>query len=329
MDLDFAWGDTICVRQALTEVVGRSIVHNVGLLDLSYPSHTGDPELVDMLKKVAYNQSGFNFKHLYVTNGCTGALNVAIAALKTDETFMGVIRPLHFPFYPSIVAQQGLLCVKSGDLNPRASYSGFLTQKNYITIADSPSNPVGEGYKGECDIWDAAYATKKYGGGKESCPESFKIMCGSLSKTLGLNGLRLGWVATNDDLLGEKLAQIVTCQYCGISQSQTFIAKRVLKKLDKGGWDDFENLAYKKINANRGEWRKVLDQFGLPVCEKGMFQVFEPDVRLRAAMMMSGVKWQSGLSFGGNEWLVRISMGQTNEITKKAVKLVLENLNGR
>lgn len=318
--LDFSWGDTVVVREALLKCIGKLKVQTgkSELMSMSYPVHEGDPDLVFLLKKLAKRQSGFKFKHLFVTNGATGALHASLNALRDDTALYVQTNQAYFPFYPGIIAQHGLVQI-SGD--PADKLRGRRPDAKIIRIADSPSNPYGELFKGKCDIWDAAYGADQYGGGIDAAPSEFKIMCGSLSKTLGLNGIRLGWAATNDDALAAALAEAVTFQYCGISQAQTNLAVCILEHVDM---DEFEHLAWQKIQRNRELWGKVADKFGQPRSERGMFQVLSLTPDLNAALILSDVKWQGGQTFGQDSRTARISLGQSNALTEKAVKLILK-----
>lgn len=328
MTRNFAWGDTIAVRQALISTLpARFFLSHFSspltgsvdkILSMGYPPHDGDPELIDLVKEVARAQVGSAVKHLFITNGCTGALNVSLSAMKKEASY-GVFGDTYFPFYPQIVSGQGLITINYDQMD------SLLTQnkneeKDFIVILDSPSNPEGIFRQGEADIWDAAYASHKYGGKKEGQPLVWKAMCGSLSKTLGVNGIRLGWVATDDDAIAEELRASTTREYCGISQLQQDLAKSILKNLDQA---NFEAKAKSYIDDNREEWARVARRFGQLSGNTGMFQILRLGKAETKALNKAGVIWQQGNSWGKDSSWARISLGQDRVLTKETVKDVL------
>jgi aspartate/methionine/tyrosine aminotransferase len=318
---DFSWGDTVCLREALFELLGtKKLLVEASQDNMGYTSHHGDAELLELIRDTAERQSGVRFKHIVLTNGATGALNIAIRALRTVDTDYVVTGKTYFSFYPGIVAGAGLTHIDYGKMKEYRVRG--VPSTGFLVVNDSPSNPEGFLKKEPCDIWDAAYASEKYGGGPSSAPESYKIMCGSLSKTLGVNGIRLGWAATNDDSIAEALSKHVTFEYCGLAKPQMDLAKQILghKKFD---WDKFEKKAKQKIEKNRAEWAKVAKAFNQPVYTKGMFQLFVLSEELEASLIKAEVKWTPGPSFGGGPETIRISLGQSYALTKDTVKKIL------
>jgi aspartate/methionine/tyrosine aminotransferase len=317
---NFAWGDTIVVRQALVDSLpnGFSFISpQQNLLGMGYPPHEGDPELIELLKDLASVQMGSRPRYLFVTNGATGALNASLSVLKGSADY-GVFGDTYFPFYPGIVSSHGLIGISYDKMND-FMHSG-VTRQGFVVIADSPSNPEGVVRRGEADIWDAAYASHKYGGGKWCQPLFWQVMCGSLSKTLGLNGIRLGWVATDKAHIAEALKLAVTNQYCGISQLQQELAKSILKVLDR---HSFEIKAKSYIDDNREEWAKVAQKFGQQSGNTGMFQILRLAQAEERALNKAGVIWQPGDSWGRDRSWARISLGQDRALTRNAVKDVL------
>ena len=318
---DLSWGDPIVVRQALVKALGRtSTLFASPLSEMAYPPHLGSPDLIDQLKTLAERQSGDRPKHLTVTCGATGAIHAALYALKTVGTEWVITDKRYYPMYPRIIAMADMAIMdkERGEGLKKSHY----TEHSFITLATSPSAPEGLVCPFESvDIWDSAYASKTYSRGGH-VPKKWRIMCGSLSKTLGLSGLRLGWVATNDDLLANSLSNYVTNSYIGLSSISQSIAKEVLDTLDL---DKFESLSAGYLDGNREEVQKLLDRFGQgSVPTRGMFAILQLGKAERKALERANIKWQPGSTWGEDDSWARLSLGQTREVVRAAVRAALK-----
>ena len=322
MSANLAWGCPVVVREALIKTIGSNFLpSSPDLGSMGYPPHFGTEKLITQLKFMAERQSGVNPKHLFVTCGATGAINAAIYALKTSRTDWIVTDNRYYPMYPKIVNLTDMIMVDS--LKKTALVREGCSEPNFISLSASPSNPEGLVCPFESlDIWDAAYASRVYTEGNSHIPERWRIMCGSVGKSLGLAGLRLGWVSTNEDLLANSLQNYILASYVGLSSSSMQIAEDIL-----GGTnlDKFEVLASNYINDNREEVQKLLTKFGqgsVPV--RGMFTVLELGKAESKALLKAKIKWQPGSSWGEHDGWARLSLGQNREITRKAVRAALK-----
>jgi aspartate/methionine/tyrosine aminotransferase len=318
---DLSWGDPIIVRQALTEVLGYdfSIVHK-SIASLGYPDHLGTPKLVEQLKNMAEAQSGHRPKHLVVTCGATGAINAAIYALKDRGIDFVVTNKRHYPIYPQIVTTAGMVMI---DRETKEKLIGLGNpERSFISLTDSPSAPEGLVYPFESvDIYDAAYAGKTYTKGGH-VPEKFKIMCGSLSKTLGLPGLRLGWASTDDDNLAIYLGRYVTANCIGQSALSMATAEQIINSLDPYR---FETKSQNYLNDNREEVQRLLHRFGQgDTPTRGMFAIISLGKVERRALEKANIKWLPGSLWGETDEWARLSLGQTREVVKAAVKAALK-----
>jgi aspartate/methionine/tyrosine aminotransferase len=322
MEFDLSWGDPVVVRQALKETLSRGFdLHTPELNSISYTPHLGDPRLIEKLKDLAQRQSGHRPKHLMITCGASGAIHAALYALKSIKTDWVVINDRYYPIYPSIIGMADMAMItrnKKDDLIKNYD----LRENNIISLVDSPSAPEGLVYPFEyVSIWDAAYASQTYSSGSHT-PTSWKIMCGSLSKTLGLSGLRLGWASTDDDTLARCMGIYITSSYVGLSSVSMDIANQVLDCLDQDG---FEARAASYLDSNREEVQKILTKFGQGnVPTRGMFAIIELGSAERKALQRGGIKWQSGSSWGEDENWARLSLGQDRALIKVAVRSVLK-----
>lgn len=320
---NLGWGCPHIVRQALIDILGRNFPMNTPFYEMSYPEHHGDPVLVEQLKDLALRQSGKRPKHLFVTNGATAAINASLYTLKTDYTDWVVTGKRYFPLYPKIINLTEMSRVDKSWKEDHMRPEMGLLEHNFINLVDSPSAPEGlvSPFEG-ADIWDAAYVSRTYGGNSGNAPLSWKIMCGSASKTLGLSGLRIGWAATDSDVIAEKLSDWVSANYAGLSVLSMKTASHVLHTLDL---DKFEAKSYDYINDNRDEVQKILTKFGQgSVPCRGMFAILQLGKTEKKAFEKANIIWQPGPSWGETEDWARLSLGQTRELTREAVKAVLK-----
>jgi aspartate/methionine/tyrosine aminotransferase len=317
-EYNLSWGDPFCVRQSLMETLGNgfSLAH-IYLENMGYPPHSGTPKLIEQLKDLALRQSGHRPKHLVVTVGATGALNAALYALKTQRTDWVVTNKRYYPILPAIIGLSDMAMVDRNYVIKQG-----LLDRDYISLIDSPSAPEGLVFPFEkLDIWDSAYASRTYGKAG-STPTSWKVMAGSLSKTTGLAGLRLGWASTDDDELAKSIARYVTANNAGISSISQGIAEEVLDRLDL---DRFEKRSSGYLDNNREEMQKLLTKFGAgDVPSRGMFCIIEMGKIERKVLERAGIKWQAGSSWGESDSWARLSLGQSREVVKAAVKAALK-----
>ena len=317
---DLAWGDPKIIRQALVETLGfSSHLAYVNLDSMGYTPHFGTEKLIEQLKILTQRQTGWKPKHLFITNGATGGVNAALYAMKDNAEYV-TTNDRYFPFYPQMIDIAGLIRINKKE---QLDYQQLgMDSENFIILMDSPSNPEGIVYPFDhTDIFDGAYVSSPYNKGKV-LPKSWKIMVGSLSKTLGMPGLRLGWICTDDNYLAKRAANWVDATYVGLSKSSMDIAEEVLRNLN---FDRFEEKATLYLDSNREEMQKLLDKFGqgeVPV--RGMFAIIELGKVEKKALERAGVKYQSGETWGESANFARLSLGQTREITRDAVKAVLK-----
>jgi selenocysteine lyase/cysteine desulfurase len=85
MKYDLGFGNSVAVRKAFLETYkGNFIVFTQDTLEqFDYPAHLGDPELIKTTKEVIKRQTGQKYKHVILTNGATGAINIVLNAYKS------------------------------------------------------------------------------------------------------------------------------------------------------------------------------------------------------------------------------------------------------
>lgn len=321
----FGWGDTYGIRKAITEVAPWLSINTLPIETFGYPKHEGDEELVSLVRKLLRKLTGKNYQHILITQGCTHALNAYVAVeKKLDRNNWGEFtlstNKLYFPFYPGIA--------ENHDLSFSPGQLGEIS--NSIQIIDSPSNPEGkicfEDYGNA--IWDAAYYSPTYGVNinlpRDLCTPipNHVAMAGSLSKFTGINGIRVGWLATNDQELYDEAAKWVTYDICGVSGPSQWIAKEILKKIDL---EEFWNVSRNVLDSNRTEVQKLSHIFGdQNIPTTGMFALFEIDNKLGKLLEKASVQVTPGSNCGDDRNSVRINLAHTNEATRAMVKAVLK-----
>jgi aspartate/methionine/tyrosine aminotransferase len=321
-EFNLGWGNAVCVRQAFLEGLdNRIILFPLNDTNLNYTPHDGDPLLIDITRRVIERQVGPTYKHIFLTNGAAGGVTIALRAYAQQGYKTAYTRPApYFPIYPAMIGSAGLKHVYG------IPYTDCLRP---VFLVDSPANPTGEiepyAYPGRVIIWDAVYHSRVYTNGNEQ-PIKAEAVIGSYSKLLGLNGIRTGWVATNDDLLAERLKSLVTAEYCGLSSASNAVLLNVLRNgRSKYFWENFENKARTYLDNNRTEWSKLEKYFDdTPVVINGMFYFSHADKKCQELLTKASVVWTTGSSLGVDDTFVRINLGQDCKLVREAVKAVLK-----
>lgn len=320
---NLGWGNSIAVRDAFLGELhpGKAIRFDMDALDaMDYPPHEGNAELIEITKDVIERQTGRRFIHVVLTNGATGACTLAMRAYQ-QRGYNTVFTPTppYFPIYPAMF--------KSVGLKPKTGGMIVSESDKLIALIDSPTNPKGViirslGSFTAPVIWDAVYNNRVYTEGKHA-PLPCDVVAGSYSKLLGLNGLRTGWVATDDPLLYERIKELATAEYCGLSTASTTILLSLLKDLN---WDEFERQARFSLYRNREEWSKLEKYFSdEPTPENGMFYYGFIDSACRKLLEKSGIVWTTGSSCGHDDHFGRFNLGQSEEVVRQAVKTIKKN----
>jgi aspartate/methionine/tyrosine aminotransferase len=325
---DLTWGEAVAIRKAFLGVnFGESV--NFGreeLMAMDYTPFSGDEKLIEETAKIIKRQTGMTYDHIFLTNGAAGGCTIAMRAYAKTGT-VGVITnpPPYFSIYPTMISAAGLRHVTT-----QRSYNG---SKPHVTLLDSPSNPTGQitdpphWAMAEDVIWDSVYHTAAYCSLILPAPEH-DVVVGSYSKLTGLNGLRLGWIATDNDYLAGIIEKLVAAEYCGLSRPSKVILKYILDLYNEDpdrNWGMFEQCARKYLNNNRTEWSKLEKFFhGTAVPANGMFYYAHMDAACKRLMEKAGVGYQLGSKCGTDDGFGRFNIGQDCDLVREAVKSVLK-----
>lgn len=315
---DLGFGNSVAVRRAFAECYHQNPMY-IGkeeLIAFDYPKHEGDPDLVELTKKVVKRQTGLDYRHLFLVNGATGGCVIALRAYKQMGFENCVTRKApYYIRYPKMIEATGLQHIDED-----------YWQSNAVCLLDLPSNPQSLMTTVADDsvptIIDGVYLSGVYMPVLPPYLPVHKAMVGSYSKLLGINGIRVGWLATNDDLLAERFRQLVTSEYCGLSTASTELLKHCLVQFN---WERFEQSARMKLDCNREEL-SVLEKYlgDTPVPNAGMFWYAPMDEKAQKLFTKAGVTWTKGSTMGTSDEFARLNVGQDNELIAQAVEAILK-----
>jgi aspartate/methionine/tyrosine aminotransferase len=179
-------------------------------------------------------------------------------------------------------------------------------------------------------VWDAAYHSPTYcgieKGGKLVCPEIVPVhaaMVGSLNKLTDINGLRVGWLATDSCCIYDSAKYYVESDLCEVSGPSQEYATRILQRFDLHA---FYCESKRLLDNNREELQRLSYMFGgQPIFPYGMFSLFEVDDGIRSLFRRASVKFKDGDEIGDKERdSVRINLANSNEATRVMVEAILK-----
>lgn len=316
--INLGWGHTPAVRKALLDTLGSTsiVFDNKLLMTMDYPEHEGDHELIHRTQHVIRRQVGKGYQFILLTNGATGALDIALRAYAQNGYKSCITRkPPYYSRYPAQIKAVGMAHVHKMTMGS-------------VVLSDVPSNPLADitvayefpaGHFGPT-ILDAVYLNGVYSYTRPPV-HRHDVLVGSYSKLLGINGLRVGWLATNDCVLYAQALELATVEYCGLSTPATVILNKILKELD---WDKFEQKGRTNLDGNREEWAKLEKFFEEPVKPIGMFFYSPIEKSVRNLMEKAGIQYMPGSALGTNNEFARFNLGADNLLIKDAVKRVLK-----
>jgi aspartate/methionine/tyrosine aminotransferase len=325
---NLVWGESVVVRNRFLEST-RGIPIKFGLKELSemdYTPFNGDVRLISETAKVIKTHTGLSYKHIFLTNGASGGCTIALRAYaQLGKKDCIVNPPPFFPLYPSMAKAAGLNLVTQ-------DCTGY-GYKHSVVLLDSPANPSGNiigspSWAFDAPVvWDAVYHNAAYARILTN-PPPHTVMVGSFSKLTGLNGLRLGWIATNDDVLADKIGMLIAPEYCGLSKPSKMILLTLLDQFNSDPeyfWREFECNARYWLDLNCEEWSKVEKYFGdTPGPINGMFYYAPVDAACARLLQKANVLYLSGSKCGTTDDFGRFNIGQDTSVIKNAVKSILK-----
>jgi aspartate/methionine/tyrosine aminotransferase len=328
-DLNFGWGDTDGIREIMLDRYSKDVPSHpktgtdIFNLDQGYPAHEGNPELILLVKDLIKKLTKKEYKHVLITNGATNGICATLSALSPEEIY---INDRYFSFYPGITKQFAKKVFSVSFKKDIISH-----HPDAVAVIDSPSNPRGDliidletASDTKIDtVWDAAYWSPAYVPSLQNMPmPEHRVMVGSLSKLTGINGIRLGWIATDEDAVYEKCLDYITHNLCGVSGLSQDLAISILKYVDL---DRFFSDSASLLADNKSEFSRVSSLFGnQKIPDLGMFIYWNVDPALLQKVKNAGIIFTSGSFIGGKENEIRINLSRKKHLTKNLVDLLLK-----
>ena len=315
---NLAWGHSVAVREAFVKYCKTTtIITPQSLMKYDYPAHEGEKALISLTADVILNTLGLTYKHIFITSGATGGCVISLRAFKQlGYTHCFTRQPPFYVRYPKMIEASGL----EHTLNPLKNHSGT------VAMIDLPSNPLGvmttPSFIGLPVILDAVYLNQVYMNPIQVKHIPHDVLIGSYSKLLGINGIRLGYMATNDDQLAAKMSELVTSEYCGLSMPSQDLLIDILPTFD---WHQFYPYARYKLDLNREQFQRIEKFFqDTPVNPIGMFYYAPTDQKCKDILVRAGVQYVPGSSMGTTDAFGRFNLAQDNKLVEEAVRAILK-----
>lgn len=308
MSFNFSWGNPIAVRDAFEALGAFNHVHKVDFLRHDYLPH--EPyfgRLEALLQFYLKDITGKQYRVMLTPGGLPG---VQIAVESLQGGYSVGYDELHFSFY-------------------RDALPGFAIEgpaNGFLFITASPSNPDGvlRTYKqGPLSpiIWDMAYNSFAYTKTPWIFPEH-TVAVGSIGKTIGLPGLRLGFLATESEEVLRKCWHTMMHNSIGFSTASSQMVESICHSPEF--LKSATMVAGNFIDDNR-EMMTRLEYLANErfVPDSGMFWWLKPSDEMRQYFAEVSIETTPGSVCGADDSWMRINLAQNRELTKAAVNLVL------
>lgn len=312
--IDIAWGEPVVCREVLDQLYTPPL-DLIKVKDMEYAADNGDPELIELIQGYLQKTCGRTYKHIIVTGGTTPSINIVLRVLKKFENIRSVSTNNHyFPYYSHIVEKNGLIHKTQHNGNGYDS----------VKLIDMPSNPTGsmsQSWFGDKCIWDSVYFNPVFINSPRLTIKPHRVNVGSLSKSFGLTGLRIGYIATDSDIDYKRFSDENLYETCTVSVPSQDLAIDIMGNIT---YNTFFQLANRKVNYNRDSLNKIKHLFdGQEVQRNGMFYAAYANQKALQIIDKALVSYVV-LSDKGKDKFVRFNLGQNNRLTEKAVSQILK-----
>ncbi len=320
-DLNFSIGEPEFLQEKMSDFYNQ----NIKLTDVNfrYPAPEGDSGLRYLINK----WHGEN-RTIVICNGAKQALQAALYTIqKVEKDLKAYAQAPYYPSFPNLVNSVGGVWGPGG-----------------TRIITSPNNPDGNCYHYSTFgynrvITDSVYAYPVYGYYAENYDvRQDGIKIGSASKSLGMSGLRLGWVAFADyenPKLAEYAAKYVEDSTSGVSVlSQEYVRQALVLRSDfPENVQNLEDNAHATLKMNAFNFKRLepflTDYDGAPMGNPGMFAWFrvkDPE-KFHYALKDTGIKMLPGIACGEKRpgWY-RMSLGRNWKVTRDATEFLVREL---
>lgn len=303
---NFAWGEPFAVREAFSDLGAFNQILSFDQNMHHYLPHDFTPGNLERTISEYLEKTVGKKYHVMITPGGLNGVHIATQVIGKPIYY----DKLHFSFYRS--ALNGVAIE-----NPVAGAT-------YVTA--SPSNPEGEikTFTEPVDgniIWDMAYGTLAYSKIPYIYPKHTAAV-GSLGKTVGIPGLRLGWIASEDPIFIKNCWENMIHNTIGYSTLS--YAQADLITVNSDFLISATTLAGGYIDDNRETMRKLeylSEERAVP--ENGMFWWTKPSTALLKYFEKNKTTYVNGSVCGGDNSFIRVSLGQKRKATKDMVASIL------
>lgn len=328
--IDCSVGEPHLVRENLIKTfqLEEELKHgHVKLNELIYPSPNGYEPLVRHLEE----------KHgapVIITNGAKQALGAVFYALKKmGRDLVGMTVP-YWCLIPPLMDMHGVQCYQLMENPPHYSDPDFWRRESRLYLG--PNNPDGsihseseliemsESLKASKVpfIHDAAYYTHIYLPKSHNLPQFGDVQIYSISKMLGLSGLRIGYVVCPNPEFYKLILSYMEAMTVGVSiASQTWLYELLEHmKARPDLTDKFETISSEQLTNNKKLCLEIDPEVleistSLP-SKPGMFGWFKTGPKLDLAK--SKINVIDGALFGG-PGMIRMNLAFPTKIMKEIV----------
>jgi aspartate/methionine/tyrosine aminotransferase len=242
--IDCSVGEPYLVRSALISAFDlESIESNIKTNDFVYPDPAGHEPLVKLLED-KYNA------RIVITNGAKQGLSAAFYALQQMGSYSLGTKSPYWALIPPLAKMHGLNIVATDpDIGATIRhYEKFnLDRKHDAYLLVAPNNPDGScssseelqaqasEYKDDSIpfIHDAAYYSHLYLPEDHSLPRIGDVQIHSMSKSLGLSGLRCSYVVCSNSKFYDLIKYYIDHTTVGVSLASQTILFQLLSMMDK------------------------------------------------------------------------------------------------
>ena len=256
--IDCSVGEPYLVRDALINTFDlETIESKIKTNDFVYPAPNGYKPLVDLLEE-KYNAP------VVITNGAKQGLSAAFFALKKLDRDVVSTRVPYWALIPPLMEMHGLICPVTMT-EPLHSHNGFWKREAFLYVG--PNNPDGfihnnseliemanEIKSTETPfIHDAAYYSHLYLSEDYDLSVIGDAQIHSMSKSLGLSGLRCGFVICSNPKFYDLIKYYVDHTTVGVSLASQTMLFELLSMMQKcpNLTKKFEQTSRDKLTANK------------------------------------------------------------------------------
>lgn len=215
---------------SMNENLGHSFNYYLQKGEFNYAPTRGLPKLREILARMVYNRFGADFepeKEVAITAGATQAISTAITAFVKENDEVVVLEPSYDIYTPLILMNGGIPVyvdlTTPGYKIDWVELNRAITSRTKLIIFNNPHNPTGSVF-GSQDLQklqkvlngskilllaDEVFEHYTYDGKTHTSVAQYpelsnrSLIVSSIGKTFSANGLRLGYVIAQEEIMNE------------------------------------------------------------------------------------------------------------------------------